>query len=368
MALSPEQRHSLLTAKVRALVAGTWRSAASGPGSVESLQNFPFMAGAGLVDSSTNTAWLLVDESRIERDPMDAATSAATLPRGWLGGAIVAATRKGVAELHILADNLTGDDARRASYFKLQPQLWRVVGRSVLPVSSTPFVMPPDPSAVEMLFAEVIEKAGAEAVVDHGVLKAEVLGLEVGRVTLDEDDVPHLDVGVGRHDQLAQAMMYGTAQVDESLRVAVAAVRNFRNRTAGSHPANQLSPERWLRSLVPGMPILAGFAPDEQATFTFVAGTEPVRLKHPSPAIALVDFVDLETSEPRQAVLGVSVGVDLDAPAYAADARNFYRPNAELYLLWPEGTNIDAMTQAAQALATPVQWANVPNNWRTVLA
>jgi hypothetical protein len=368
MALSPEQRHSLLTAKVRALVAGTWRPAGFGPGSVDSLQNFPFMAGAGLVDSSTNTAWLLVDESRIERDPMDAATSAAPLPRGWLGGAIVAATRKGIVELHILADNLNGDDARRASYFKLQPRLWQVVGRSVLPVSSTPFVMPADPSAVEMLFAEVIEKAGAEAVVDHGVLKAEVLGLEVGRVTLDEDDVPHLDVGVGRHDQLAQAMMYGTAQVDESLRVAVAAVKNFRNRTAGSHPANQLSPERWLRSLVPGMPILAGFAPDEQATFTFVAGTEPVRLKHPSPAIALVDFVDRETGEPRQAVLGVSVGVDLDAPAYAADARNVYRPNADLYLLWPEGTNIDAMTQAAQALANPVQWVNVPNNWRTVLA
>jgi hypothetical protein len=26
------------------------------------------------------------------------------------------------------------------------------------------------------------------------------------------------------------------------------------------------------------------------------------------------------------------------------------------------------MTQAAQALANPVQWVNVPNNWRTVLA
>jgi hypothetical protein len=162
--------------------------------------------------------------------------------------------------------------------------------------------------------------------------------------------------------------MYGTAQVDESLRVAVAAVRNFRNRTAGSHPANQLSPERWLRSLVPAMPILAGFAPNEHATFTFVAGTEPVRLKHPSPAIALVDFVDMETGERREAVLGVSVGVDLDAAAYAADARAFYRPDAALYLMWPEGTNIDAMTQAAQALITPVQWANVPNEWRTVLA
>jgi hypothetical protein len=368
MALSPEQRHSLLTAKVRALVAGTWRSDASGPGSIDACQSFPFLAGAGLFDPVTKTAWLLVDESRIERDPMDAATTPAPLPRGWLGGAIVAATRKGIVELHILADNLSGDDARRAAYFTLQPQLWRVVGRSVLSVNPTPFVMPAEPSAVEMLFVEVIEAAGAEAVVDHGVLKAEVLGLEVGRVTLDEDDVPHLDVGVGRHDQLAQAMMYGTAQVDESLRVAVAAVRNFRNRTAGSHPANQLNPERWLRTLLPGMPILAGFAPDEHATFTFVAGTEPVRLKHPSPAIALVDFVDLETGKPRQAVLGVSVGVDLDAPAYAADARNFYRPKADLYLLWPEGTNIDAMTQAAQALATPVQWANVPNNWRTVLA
>ena len=368
MALSPEQRHSLLTAKVRALVAGSWRSGASGPESVDSLHNFPFMAGAGLVDTATNTAWLLVDESRIERDPMDAATSAAPLPRGWLGGAIVAATRKGIVELHILADNLTGDDARRATYFKLEPQLWQVVGRSVLPVTSISFVMPTDPSAVEMLFVEVIETAGAEAVVDHGVLKAEVLGLEVGRVTLDEDDVPHLDVGVGRHDQLAQAMMYGTAQVDESLRVAVAAVKNFRNRTAGSHPANQLSPERWLRSLVPALPVLAGFALEEHATFSFVAGTEPVRLKHPSPAIALVDFVDRETGETREAILGVCVGVDLDAAAFAADARAFYRPDAALYLLWPDGTNIDAMTQAAQALKTPAQWATVPNDWRTALA
>lgn len=326
------------------------------------------MAGAGLFDPITKTAWLLVDESRIERDPMDAATTPAPLPRGWLGGAIVAATRQGIVELHILADHLSGDDARRASYFTLHPQLWRVVGRSVLPVTSTPLVMPVEPSAVEMLFVEVIDAAGAEAVVDHGVLKAEVLGLEVGRVTLDEDDVPHLDVGVGRHDQLAQAMMYGTAQVEESLQVAVDAVRNFRNRAAGSHPANQLSPERWLRSLVPNLPTLAGFAPDEHATFTFVAGTEPVRLKHPSPAIALVDFTDLKTGAPRQAVLGVSVGVDLDAPAHAADARNFYRPDADLYLMWPEGTNIDAMTQAAQALAIPVHVATIPNDWRTVLA
>ena len=367
MALSPEQRHSLLTAKVRALVAGTWRSDASGPRSIEACETLPFMAGAGLLDPATNTAWLLVDESRVERDPMDAATTAAPLPRGWLGGAIVAATRKGIGELHILADHLTGDDARRATYFKLQPQLWQVVGRSVHAVSATPFVMPPEPSAVEMLFVEVIEASGAEAVVDHGVLKAEVLGLEVGRVTLDEDDVPHLDVGVGRHDQLAQAMMYGTAQVDESLRVAVAAVRKFRNREAGSHPANQLSPERWLRTLVPDRPFLAGFRPAENASFAFVAGTEPVRLKHPSPAIALVDFLDHTTGLPKQGVLGVSVGVDLDAVAYAADAREFYRPDSDLYLMWPEGSNVDAMMLLAQSLRTPVQWSNVPNDWRTVL-
>ena len=348
MALRPEQLAALLAAKLRALVAETWPER----GVVVAK---PFTAGAGLVAKSgdsggTGAGWVLVDVVRRSVESIDIAADDAgpELPRGWLGGAVVWATRAGVSELHVLAEHLTGDDARRAELFSLPIRLWRVSGRSIAPVSATRYTAPRPPDAGEMLFAEAIVESGAEAVVDHGVLRAEVLGLEVAMVTRGDDGVPYLAVGVGRHDRLAQAMMFGTADSATSLRTAVEAVRNFRRGDAGVHPANQLAPERWLRCIVAA----------SDPSLGPVESTEPARLKRSSPAMLINDAGDL--------VVACTTAVDLDAIAVAADTQAVLAPNADLRIVMPKSSRVPAMELLVAALREPASIHLVDDAWRTI--
>ena len=342
MALTPEQRVALLGAKLRALVAEGWPER----GSVVSR---PFMAGAGLVAEGGGPGWVLIDEVRRPVENIDIAADDAgpELPRGWLGGAVVWATRAGVSELHVLSEHLTGHDARRAGYFALPITMWAIHGRSLTKVAAAPFVAPGAPDAVSMLFAPTITESGADAVVDHGVLRAEVLGLEVATVVKGDDGVPYLAVGVGRHDRLAQAMMYGTADTVTSLRTAVDAVRNFRRGEAGVHPANQLASERWLRHVVAA----------KDRTLHPIEGTEPTRLKRSSPAMLINDSADV--------VVGCTTAVDLDAVAFAADTRAHAAPNAALRMVMPTTSCVPAMELVCAALHNPATIVPVGEDWRS---
>ena len=348
MALRPEQLAALLAAKLRALVTEAWPER----GIVVAK---PFTAGAGLVaepeeSGGAGAGWVLVDVVHRSVENIDIAADATgpELPRGWLGGAVVWAMRSGVSELHALADHLNGDDARRARLFSLPITLWRVSGRSIAPVSATIYTAPQPPDAVEMLFAEAIAASGADAVVDHGVLRAEVLGLEVATVTRGDDGVPYLAVGVGRHDRLAQAMMYGAADSGTSLRTAVEAVRNFRRGDAGVHPANQLAPERWLRCIVAA----------SDPSLGPVESTEPARLKHSSPAMLIDRTGDL--------VVACTTAVDLDAVAVAADTRAVLAPDADLRMVMPKSSLVPAMELLVAALREPASIQLVDDAWRSV--
>lgn len=351
--MRPEQRAALLAAKLRVLVAGTWRRDASG------LEPTLFPAGAGLVDPTDRIGWVLVHPVVVERDPDDLTfDTTPQLPRGWLGGAIMWGARHHVSELHILADDLGGDDARKAAHFADPPTLWRVTGRDAIEVVPTPYADPPEPDSVSLLFAETIESAGADVVIEHGVVHGEVLGLEVARVVADFEGVPQLEVGVGRHDRLAQAMLYGTAEVDTSLRTAIAAVLEHRRPYAGPHPANQLAPERWLRHIL-------GRRPETIAleSLSPVPGTSAPRLKRPSPAMAIGTRADGLAS----VVVACSVGVDLDSVADAADARAVRgEPNSPLSLVLPFGDDLPAIRALAARLVEPGEVITVAKAWRDI--
>ena len=69
--------------------------------------------------------------------------------------------------------------------------------------------------------------ADVDVVVEHGELFGEVLGLEVARVVVDEDGT-RFEVGVGRHDREAFAMLHGDLPTPEALARVVATVRQHR--------------------------------------------------------------------------------------------------------------------------------------------
>ena len=347
--MNPEQRASLLAVKLRALI--TDRAAIDPGWSVhpEQLQPVTFLAGSGLVHAAGATMWLLVEPSSAGRDPMDTDPSAQPRPpRGWLGGAMVLARRHGCSQVHLLGDRLNASDARRAALSATPMDVWSVRGRVITRVDAVPYCPAALPTASAMAFEDMIMAAGAQAVVEHGVLRAEVDGLEVARVLTDPDNGDAvLHVGVGRHDRLAQAMMNEGQDPAVALRHTVDTVRRLRQPQAGSHPANQLAVSRWLRQVVAQRPQLVGMA-----SLTPVPGTEEPELKRLGPGLLYGDST----------VVACSVGVDLDAAVDAVDTAVYLGADRVLLCI-PPSSDLTAVRAAAASLVMSVEVLVVPADW-----
>jgi hypothetical protein len=213
-----------------------------------------------------------------------------------------------------------------------------------------------------MAFRDQLEAAGAEVVVEEGVLRAEVLGLEVARVVPGPAGEPVLQVGVGRFDRDARALFGPDVQPDQSLAKVIGIVRSLRTADAPVHPANQLAPERWLRSVVIAEPTLVG-----------VDGLVPVPAPVPRP--------DLKQRAPapatgtdahgRPIVVVCSVGVDPALVPSAADARmaaavasGADAGHIGLMLVVPDGDDYDVTRTLAGMLRHPAEVVTVPADWR----
>lgn len=293
-----------------------------------------FAPGAAIVDG--RRAWLLLDDRAAPR----------------LGPALVWAEREGAEELHVLAETDTGVLARRAALFASPPWIWRVVGRDLVPAEATPVPDPPAvPSAHEAL-RSLIEAAGAEPVVEHGVLAGEVAGLEVCRVVTDPDSgAARLEVGTGAHDREAFQLLHGDVPTREALADVVATVAEHRRPGAPAHPLNRLAAERALRHRLVGEPSLVG------AEWLAVAPPPVPRtnLKDPVPCVAL-------GAAPAGGLMVVvcSTGIDLDLVPFAADARAALAADADLVLALPARDVVGPNARLAGALRRPAHIVPIP--------
>ena len=342
------RRQALLDAKLRALVGQAW-----GKDAGEGASSGSFPGGATL--RSGRRGWILV-EDRPERS---------------LGGALAWAGRAGVEDLHLLVSRASGDVARRAAEFAVPPSVWDAGGRAVRPASPIP--VPPEAAvpAAALALLDVLSAAGAEPVAEHGVLAGEVLGLEVARVAVKGPEA-WLEVGVGKHDREAQRLVHGDRSPLESLAAAVAEVRRLRVGGAPSHPANLLSPERWLRAAVLADPALAGARRLAPVSSTVVRAD--LRSRAPAPAWGVDEDGDA-------VVVVCSTGIDPDLVPLAADVRAAARAGAlapapwtehpwgragpaRLVLLVPAGDDHAVTRALAAALAQPAVLRTVPAGWR----
>jgi hypothetical protein len=244
--------------------------------------------------------------------------------RRALGRALAWARQNGLATLDVVVDgdDVDSDDAagvlaRRAELFAAPPGVWRLRHRTLVPATPSPFPVaaPLDPD-VEGLVG-VIAAAGAAPVVEHGTLVGEVEGLEVVRAVPADADADagagaRLEIGVGRHDREASALLYADVPVHALLAEVVGRVRRHRSPGAEPHPLNRLAPERALRARVLADPALVGAA-------ELRAAPPPVPragVKERVPAVAA--GVDPDGGA---TVVVCSVGIDLDLVPFAADAR-----------------------------------------------
>jgi hypothetical protein len=299
----------------------------------------PFPGGAALVDG--DTAWVLLDER----------------PERGLGRAMAWASSRGFATLHVLADEETGVLARRAWLFAEPPTVWRIEGRALVAAEPDPPLprMDVDPYVLEL--GAMLADAGAEVVIEHGDVIGEVLGLEIARVVIGTEG-PRIEVGVGRHDREAFAMLHGDLPTADALAKVIATVEQHRYPGAEPHPLNRMAAERWLRQRVIEHPAVAGM-PHASLSHA-AAAVRRVNLKEPAPAVAA--GIDAELGS---VVVVCSVGVDPDLVPAAADARLFHDPDAALVLVVPERDALRVTRDLAAQLAVPASVVTVPGDWRT---
>lgn len=193
----------MLAAKARVLVADHLGIDPSG-GDVELRPGtFPGGATVRVLAGGATDGWVLLDEQPV---------------RG-LGRALTWARREGVTALNVVADDPTaaGVLARRATAFAPAPSVWRAEGRTLTAVTPTPFPAPVEPPAVARELIGMLLEAGVEVTVEHGEIRGEIRGLEVARIRVDDDGTARIEVGVGRHDREAFAMVHGDLPTAKAL-------------------------------------------------------------------------------------------------------------------------------------------------------
>ena len=247
--------------------------------------------------------------------------------------------------------------ARRAVLFDPAPSIWRIEDRTLHHVTAAPAADPDDaPAPLTEEFAVLLADAGADVVVEHGVVAGEVLGLEIARVVVAEDGSAALEVGVGRHDREAFALVHGDLPTQEALASVIATVRENRRAGAEPHPLSRLAQERWVRAVLVERPDLVGCA--RLAPVVPLLARDSV--KDVVPACLLGEDV-----EGRTVVVACSVGIDLDLVPTAAEVRAHYAPDARLLLALPARDDSPVTRRIAARLRDPAEIVVLPDDWRS---
>lgn len=353
--LDPERRAALLAGRLAALASGLPGPAAPGG---DDLERRPFGPGAGLIEPINGRAWLLL----VDR------------PARAVGPALAWSRQQSVADIHLLVDRPLGRPggrvasegasasvsaatvARRAGQFRTPPTVWVVEGTEARRAEPGPPPESEPPPAGALALAERLAAAGLEVVVEDGAVRGEILGLEVAVVVVDPDGSARVEVGVGRHDREAFALLHGGLPEEQALRSVTEAVRAHRRPGAPPHPLNRLAPERWLRA----------WATDRSGPLADwdlrpIPGPEARRsVKDTAPAFAMGRRPD-----GHPVVVAFSTGIDLDLVPTAADAREAVDPDADLVLVVPQRDAHPVTQWLADALVRPAEVRTVPDAWRS---
>jgi len=286
--------------------------------------------GRGVALVYRQQAWVLVD------DRHDSA----------LGPAVAWATSAGATSLQLLAPQAAGLLARRATGFapeRFPIEVWQVEDRLQTPAvaEALPADIRPRPEHLEL--ADLIAGAGADVVVEHGVVAGEVAGLEVCRAVTDpQTDGVRLEVGVGAHDREAFTLLHGDVPVARALADVVASVQRHRRRGAEPHPLNRLARERLLRHQLIEHP-------DSLGLRTLEPAAPPVPRRNVKDAVPCVARgLDARGAE---VLVVCSHGIDLDVVPFALDARMATQPTATV-IIAVEGRNAHPVQSRLAGLAS----------------
>jgi len=242
----------------------------------------------------------------------------------WFLNQIQHESRDTITPLHVVVDRDSGVLARRSAMFDVPIHVWHVNDRSLLPAVEEEHLEVVSPNPRHLEFVSMIERAGADVVIEHGVVVGEVLGLEICRVVDDAfTGDTRLEVGMGAHDREAFALIHGHLPTEEALASVISTVAQHRAEGARLHPLNTFGAERLLRARCVDNPALVGLASleiaDPPVVRTNVKDTVPcvARGRDDSGSDVVVTFVH---------------GVDLDVVPFALDAADRFGENVRVMI------------------------------------
>lgn len=238
--------------------------------------------------------------------------------------------------------------ARQAAYFPLDIAICALNGAKLTAVTPAPHSVRREPAAAHLELGNTVRAAGADVVIEHGVVAGEVQGLEVARV-IDEDGVARLRIGVGSHDRETFRMLHGDDAGIDKLRGVVAHVAQHRAVGAPAHPLNRLAPERALRAAVVANP--------GRIAARVVHLAEPpiprANLKDSVPCAAIAQMIDGD-----EAVVVFTSGVMVDAVPFAADARDRLNAGARLLIVAVARNVLPTQQRLAAMLSQPAMFVS----------
>lgn len=276
-----------------------------------------------------------------------------------LGGALVWALRNGLTVFDLVVDRCGGELARRASYFDLAIRVYELSGVDELAeavADPLPAVLPAPDLPAEL--AATFAAADVDVVVEHGVIRGEVLGLEVARVVSGDDGELHIEVGVGRFDREASAMVNEARTALDTLERAAGLIRASRHRGgSATHPLYSMGRSRWLRRAVLEDPTLLGETVDATGLRPVEVTVDAPNLRDTWPAAAVGTGADGTT-----VVVVATAGLDLDVFPIAADTRALHAPDARLVVIADQALPA-ALLAVNDALLAPAEVVVAGPGW-----
>lgn len=236
--------------------------------------------------------------------------------------------------------------ARRLANFTIPAQVFAVVGEGITRVEPEPHLPVVEANPRHLEIATMFATAGADVVVEHGVVAAEVVGLEVARI-IEENGVPTVRIGVGAHDRETFRMVHGEEATLDQLRAVVQSVALHRRPDAGAHPLNLLARERAIRHRMLTNPSAIGMK-------TLAIIEPPVRrdnLKDAVPCCAIGRSLNDD-----DVVVVFTSGVDLDAVPFAADARARLDTDARIMIVTESRNIVPLQLRIAELVNPPAEF------------
>lgn len=294
--------------------------------------------GLGAAFVSPDDAWVYVD---------GIAQRSLGPSLAWFINHMNAESRESITPLHLVVDRDSGVLARRAAMFDVPLQVWHVNDRLLLPAVVEQHLDDAQPNSRHLEFVGMIERAGADVVIEHGIVVGEVLGLEICRVVDDEiTGDTRLEVGMGAHDREAFALIHGHLPTEEALASVIETVAQHRADGARLHPLNTFGAERLLRARCIDTPALVGLTSLEPAD-------PPVLRTNVKDAVPCVARGRDESG--TEAVVTFVHGVDLDVVPFALDAADRFGDKARVIIAAREKDVVPSIMKMGVLAHRPVE-------------